>query len=151
MASKEVARSLSANPFVISFKMSSDSPKFEDLANPTVCLLIGFSTFTEAMRTLPSSEEIPCAVLRVLEDGTVVHDETSGYTASGRRTPEMLLMNGRTLGMRVFVLASRMDDVSPRHRANVGHVLCAPGSCRSLTSDAVWLDMKTLKFAFLTP
>jgi hypothetical protein len=116
---------------------------------PTLCMLLGFSDFAHAEPFLVGRvEEHLRVVLRVRSRGSVVYDDDSACPRMGRESPETLMMNARKLGLCVFVLAERMDDVAPKYSANVGHVLCAPGATPLSATSAVWFDIHSSAFTF---
>eukprot|EP00955_Chlamydomonas_euryale_P046103 353330-Chlamydomonas_euryale.AAC.1 len=121
------------------------------LTQPTVCALTGFNTVHDALQFVPH-RHVPYVMLRAHHGYvTHVHEKNDDDTEAVRYEPEMALLYTRTLNLRVFVLCDTFTDLTPKHRTCVSHIISAPASCAAfvpMCSDALWLNLETMRFAF---
>ncbi len=118
------------------------------LTQPTVCALTAFNTLNDALQVVPD-KHVPFVMLRAQ------HGQVS--CASGLELElgdiMMVLLNARTLKLRVFVWCDGLTALIPQHRSCVSHIVCAPPGCAAVVpmrSDLLWMDFTTMQFAFVT-
>ena len=114
----------------------------------TVCVLAGFNDLLEALRIVRTmTRDMPDSPYVILERHiAVAHASDRKYA---KENPAFLLMNARTIGLRVFVMCDRLQDLPPIYRTSASHVVAASSKCESLvpcSGDLIWMNFDTMRF-----